>query len=1085
MGQNIYSQDARLTLKLNNVSVEQILDEIEKQSECYFALSQKLVDINREVSISVDNKSINETLDLLFKDTEITYVIMDRQIVLSSREILESKTPTFQGSVVSGQVLDENGVSIPGANVLIKGTSEGTITDLDGIFNLHVPDGYNVIVISYVGMRTSEINISGLTNIRVVLREDILGLDEVIVIGYGSAKKSDLSSSIVSLKGESLVRMTTGNAGDALRGKAAGVQVISSSSEPGGVSKVLIRGITTNQETNPLIVLDGIPLSAGTNLNFLNTNDIESLQVLKDASASSIYGSRGSNGVILVTTKRGKIGQNLISLDVSYGLQNLKEIKTANATEYVETVNLRRTNDGLPEKYPNTEEFSTSTNWWDKVVVNNAPITKIDLLLNSGTENLKVSGNFGYFKQKSNYTKGYWERVSARLNVDYKFNEKFTFRQDFSPRLEITEKTPDLFWAVLRIDPITNVYLPEKEQAGLNEFSIYERSQNTVWNPVGTAARLFDKSYLYGLFSNTQLIFKPIEGLEVSSQFGIDLLSRRNDIFHPEFFIDSQERNEVNSVSSQYNSQFNWVWNNTINYRKLLNKHALNILGGIILEKTTSNYLLGLRDDLPGQQEELRYLDAASGDYFKAAGNEFVGSIFSVIGRFMYNYDKRYFLTAAIRRDGSSKFSKDNRWGTFPSFAASWDIAQENFFNVEFINSLRLKAGYGQVGNQAIPINGRYFLVEDDSYVLGGERVVTNYLSEFGNENLKWETVEDYNIGLVGTLFKNQLSFTLERYIKNSTDLLFPVALPLYTGVPSLVWQNVGNFRSTGWDLAFIYASHAGDFRYNTSLTFSLNESIVEELAPGNDVLLSQQKSELGNRYLKISRVGEVVGLFYGFETDGVFHNLDEVNSYVDEKGNLIQPNAQPGDLKFVDQNNDGFITDEGDLTIIGNPFPDVITGLNVDLNYKGWDFFMEWYGSFGNDVLNYARLFRYSGFQDWNVMPGAIENVWSPENPNSNIPRLSYRDLNGNYSKPSDFLIENGSYVRLKILQLGYTLNINNIRKLRFFISGQNLLTITNYSGFDPERMQGSGSVIDNYGVDYASYPTARTYLAGLNISF
>lgn len=1085
LGVTTYSQKTELALDLKDVTVEQVLDEIESQSEYYFALSKKLVDINRVVDIKVEKKSINEILDELFKDTDIDYVILDRQIVLSSSEILGKRPSIEQARIINGIVKDESGNGIPGANVVLKGTTVGTITNLDGTFRLEVPDGYNILVISFVGMPTTEVDISGLAEVEVTMKEDILGLDEVIVIGYGTAKKSDLSSSIVSLKGESLNIMMSGKTGDVISGKVAGVQVISSNGEPGSASKVIIRGITTNQGTDPLIVVDGIPLSAGTDLNFLNTSDIENLQVLKDASATSIYGARGSNGVILVTTKRGKIGAKLISGNVSYGFQNLKKIETADATVYAEMINIRRTNDGIIEKYSDPEEFGTGTNWLDELIVSYAPITKLDLMMNSGTENLKVSGTFGYFKQRSNYDKGYWEKISSRINVDYKFSDWFTLRQDLSPRLEFTEKTPDLFYAAIRIDPITSVYLPDEEQEGRNEFSIYDRSLNTVWNPVAQVARLFNTNRLYGLFSNTQMIIEPFNGLEFNSQYGIDLNTNRQDVFQPEFFIDSQEQNQSNSVSVQYYSKFDWVWNNTVVYRTLLGKHSVNVLGGVVWESARSNYLYGSRNDLPGQNEELRYLDAATGNSIGAAGNEYVSSIFSVIGRVMYNYDKRYFLTASVRRDGSSKFSAANRWGTFPSIAGSWDIAKEDFFRVSFINSLRLKAGYGQVGNQEIPASGRFYVVDDDSYVFGGERVVTNYLSEFGNESLKWETVEDYNVGLVGALFGNKISFTLEKYIKRSKDLLFPVSLPYYTGVPSLVWQNVGNFKSSGWDFALDFANHSGNFRYNAGITISINESIVEKIAPGNDIILSQLRSELGNRYLKISMLGKPPGLLYGFESDGVFHSIDEVNDYVDEEGNLIQPNAQPGDLKFIDQNNDGKITDSGDLTVIGNPFPDLIAGLNFNLKYKNWDLFMEWYGSFGNDVLNYSKLFRYSGFQDFNTAPDVLVKTWSPENPNSEIPRLSYRDLNGNYNKPSTFMVEKGSYARLKILQLGYTLKINKINNFRIFLSVQNLLTITNYSGFDPEVMKASGSVLENYGLDFASYPTPRTCLLGINISF
>ncbi len=993
-----------------------------------------------------------------------------------------------QSKSVSGSVKDSDGHPLPGVTVVIKGTTKGTISDTDGRYHISDVPETATLVFSFVGMETQEVRVGSQGVINVTLSASAIGLEEVVAIGYGTVKKSDLTSSITTVKGGELSKMTTGNSAEALQGKAAGVQIVQSGGHPGAAPKIIIRGVTTNQGTDPLIVLDGIPLGSGTNLNFLNPNDIESMQILKDASATSIYGSRGSNGVILVTTKRGKVGEALITANASFGLMHMPEIESANATEYAKVVNARRTNDGASPLYDNPDALGAGTNWWSEVLNSTAPIANIDLGVSGGKEGLTFSGNLGYFNQKSHYTKGYYEKLTGRFNIDYKINEKLTFKQDISPRIQRSEPTPNLLWNILRIDPITEVYKPQEEQEGLEKYDIYSRSANAVPNPVAAVERQFNKSNLFQFFSNSTLSYKPIPGLTLSTQFGLDITNWRNDRFSPKYFIDPQEQNEVNKVFRQMSNQTNWVSNNTINYQTEIAKHSINVLGGVVLEKFRYNYLSGSRENVPLQNEELYYLDAAMGEGISANGNESVNSLFSLLGRVVYNYDRRYYLTAALRRDGSSRFPKENKWGTFPSISFSWDVSQEHFFNVSSINSLRLKLGYGQVGNQEVPNNGRFFAVNDGNYALGGIRVPTAFLSQFGNEALKWETVEDLNFGIEGAVLDNKLSFSIERFQKKSKDLLFPVKLPQYTGLPSNVWQNIGNFKSDGWDANIAYRSEIKDFTYHVALTFSTNKSIVERLAPGNDVLYGQKRADLGNRFLKISEVGEVVGLLYGYETDGIFNNQAELDAHVNADGDPIQADAQLGDIKFIDQaDEDGMrdgVIDDNDMRSIGNPFPDFVAGLNVDLSYKNWDFNMQWYGTFGNDVFNYTTVFRHSGTQDVNVAPGTLDRVWSENNTGSNVPRLTMQDLNGNYQVPSDYFIEDGSYFRLKNLQIGYSPSISGMKKLRTYISAQNLLTLTKYSGFDPEVLSGS-DIINGYGIDYAAYAPARTFILGLQLTF
>lgn len=987
---------------------------------------------------------------------------------------------SYAQTQVSGTVKDEIGTLLPSVNVFVKGTTHGTATDFDGNYVIDVPEDA-ILVFSYIGFQTQEIKVSGKQLIDVVLLSDQQALDEVVVIGYGSVSRDKISSSVVTVEGEELTKIAASNPAESLQGKAAGVQVLSGGGNPGASPQILVRGITSNNGTQPLIVLDGVPLAQGTSLNFLNPGDIDSFQILKDASASAIYGSRASNGVVLVTTKRGAEGKALINVDFSQGYQRLKKIDMAGSDEYIQVMNLRRTNDGNAPIY-NAQNYNTSTDWWDETIENYAPLTNVNVRAGGGSEKIKYAASVSYFNQESNYSKGYYEKITARFNTDFKLSNKITIKQDINPRVENYGNTPDQLYNILRIDPLTPVYLPQNERTG-NRYSIYSGSNNQVPNPVGSIARLNNETKFFGFMSNTQFIYEVLKGVTFNSQLGLNINKATQDVFNPSYFITPNDQLQINNVFRRVDENFNYVWNNTINYKNDFGKHYVNLLGGVLFDSQTFNYVSAYRENVPSDENsDLWYIDAATGSGISVGGNEAVETIFSGIFRGIYSYDNRYFLTATIRADESSKFAKGNRLGIFPSISAAWDIDSESFFKVDFVNNLRLKLGYGQIGNQNINRNGQFFAIGTGNYVFGGDRSVTNYLSQFGNPDLQWETVEDKNIGLEVAFLDNAFDFSFEYYEKTSKDLLFNVELPNYTGIPGLVAQNVGSFQSKGWDAQLGYNHKWGDFTMDLDLNVSSNKSRAVELAPGNEQLFGQNREDLGNRYIKITELGSTVGLFYGFKTDGIFQNQTEINSHSSENGQLIQPNAQPGDLKFVDANNDGVLNDE-DLTIIGNPFPDFYGGLTANFGYKNFDFTMQWYGSYGNDVFNYPSTFMYSGTQDVNVAAGTLGKVWTPDNPSAEFPRLTLNDRNGNYQRPSSLFIEDASYLRLRNVQLGYSFKIKGIQKLRVYVSGQNLVTLTKYSGFDPEVSAG-GNVINDFGIDYGRYPVAKTFLMGFNLT-
>lgn len=989
-----------------------------------------------------------------------------------------------QDKVISGQVTSSEGPLI-GVTVIEEGTSNGTVTDLDGNYSLTLEGNNPVITFSYIGYKAQQITYTGQNRIDVSLALDQETLDEVVVIGYGTARQKEITSSVVSVEGEDLNRMVVGNVTETMQGLASGVQVINSGGGPGSAPQILIRGIVTNQGTAPLIVVDGVPLPQGSNLNFLNPADIESFQILKDGSAASIYGTRASNGVVLVTTKRGGEGKANITATASYGVKELEQPAMADAREYAQVMNARQTNDEQPPLY-DISNLQNNTDWWNEVYKDFASVQNYTVQINGGDDRVKYLGSVAYFREDSHLAKGYWQRFSGRFNIDYQVSDRFKIQQDFNPRFENWETTPDQFWGTLSIDPLTPVFLPFDERQGRNEFSIYGRSQNFVWNPVAAVNRTFNDSYFFSFFSNTNLTFNITDHLSVSTRLGLTLGQLRNDVFNPQFVVEPNlEENPESSIQSRFTNNFDYVWNNLVNYDRDFGKHRVGMTAGLVFERNQNNYLFGRRTDVVLNDENFRFLDATTGDGIQAFGNEGANSLQSYLVRVKYNYDDRYFVSGSFRRDGSSRFPVNNRWANFYSFSGAWNVSNESFFNVPGISNLKLKAGFGQVGNQNIPASAFLFLVDNQDFIFGEDkdRVVTNFISQFGNPNLQWETVEDINIGVEAAFFDFKLTVAVDRYTKESKGLLFPTSLPLFTGSPSNIWQNVGSFESKGWDLAVGYQDRIGDWSFNGQLTLNTNESRAVELPPGNDQIFAQRRAEFGNSFLKLTELNRIVGLFYGFETAGIFRNQTEINSHSTERGVLIQPNAVPGDLIFVDQNNDGTIN-EADLTVIGNPFPDFNAGLNLTVGFKKWDLNMQWYGVFGNDVYNYTKTFLTSGQSQRNVQAGLFQEVWSESNPDATIPRLTNLDPNRNFRRSSDYFVEDGSFLRLKNLQIGYNFDVPFASQLRIFVSGQNLLTFTEYTGFDPEVAAGGG-IINGLGIDFGQYPLARTFLMGLNMSF
>ncbi len=910
-----------------------------------------------------------------------------------------AQTITVKGVVTSASDKEP----MIGATVQVKGTGTGTITSIDGDYSLNDVAKDAVLVFSSIGYETQEIKVNGQTVINVVLKDASELLDEVVVIGYGAVKKSDLTSSISTVKGKEITETVTGNAMDALQGKINGVQVTSGGG-PGAQPKVLIRGVTTVNGTDPLYVVDGMPV--GTNINFLNSNDIESMEVLKDASAAAIYGTRASNGVILITTKKGMAGKTNISFNASAGFQTLSKPKMANAAEYKEVFNTRYTNDGGTSIWNDTGATTNpgGTDWWDEVINKTALVQNYSLNISGGSDKLVYNLSMGYYRNNSQYDYGYWDKINARLNTEYTFNKYVKMGFDIAPRVESWDDTPDLFSAAMSMDPTTPIFKPEDQWVD-NEFNNYQRSYNNQeWNPAGSLARQNSHSREMGTIVNTYLQINPIQKLTLRTQFGANAHFRRTDKFTPEFYIDALEQSTLSNVSREMQEWLDWNWTNTATYiTTFAEKHNINVMGGFTAERFAEFQSKASRDDVPNNMDQMQEVNAGTQNQ-KSEGKTAYSTLVSYLGRVMYNYDNRYYLTASIRADGSSRFPKGNKYAIFPSVSASWRIISESFMQDQKIfSNLKLRGGWGRVGNQNIDNDATLTLLGQSDYVFGTApgRVSGTMVSGVGNNLLKWETVEDWNVGVDMSFLDSRLDMTFEYFQKKSSDMLYQKQNIFAIGYPdwnSTVWMNIGSMKASG----------------------------------------------------------------------------------------LVQSNAQPGDIRFKDLNHDG-VLDENDKTWIGNPYPDLMVGLNLGFSYKNIDFTANFYGTFGNDIFNKTKGL-YSGVSGQNVWAGTLQKAWHGEGTSNDIPRLSYNDLNQNYTRVSSFFVEDGSYMRCKLLQVGYTLPKKwlNGTELRLSLSAQNPFTITSYSGMDPERPQigKDGSVIET-GIDGIAYPNPRTFLFGIDLKF
>ena len=968
---------------------------------------------------------------------------------------------------VQGVVKDQTGEAVIGATVMQKGTSNGTVTDFDGNFSLSVP-AEATLTISYIGFATQDVAVGGKTEFQIVLKDDSQILSEVVVVGYGTMRKSDLTGAIGSLGAKDMQDSPVSNIGQAIQGKIAGLQVVDAG-KPGDNVSLKIRGMGSINNCDPLVVIDGVPTDLG--LNNLNMADVERLDVLKDASATAIYGSRGANGVVMITTKKGKDGKGKLSLAANFAIQNAtKTPKLLNASEYAALNNDMMTNAG----------YSTNPEWGTPSSLGKGTDWVDELLRTGYMQNYTLSYSGGNDKAHYYVSGGLLDQSGIVKSVSYR---RFTFQENSDAQV--------LSW--LKFSNNITVSADKKEQGSYDLGNTYKAlpiysvkdsngdwtgpEGNSLWygstkNPIGPTETDKQKTNGYNFLGNLTAEITFTKWLKFRSTFGIDAKFWFADNYTPKYAWKPIATEESSRYKSD-NKSFTYLWDNYFLFDyTFAKKHRVGLMAGTSAQWNKFDYLNAQKNIFAF--ENVHEMDNGQ-EMYAIGGNETEWALFSYMARATYDYDNKYLLTATLRRDGSSRFGRSKRWGMFPSVSVAWRISEESWFKkTNALSDLKIRIGYGVTGSQASVSNYGYLPSYATSvYPLGfwGKEQPALVSSSLANPNIHWEEVAQANIGFDAVLFNSRAILSVDAYIKNTNDMLVKASIPITSGFEdtSTTYTNAGKVRNTGVEVTLHTVNIKGELGWESDLSYTYNKNKIKDLNSDVPYYINQ----VNNSYVTMLQKDYPINVFYGYVTDGVFQNQTEVDVH------SIQPGAEPGDIRFRDLNNDGVINDD-DRTVIGNPNPTHMFSLGNNLTYKGFELSIYLQGVAGNKIFN-ANKIDLTGMSAAYNQTTDVLSRWHGEGTSNYMPRAVFGDPNQN-NRISDRFVENGSYLRLKTISLSYNfpkewLKVLTIENARLTLSCENVATITSYSGFDPE--------VGINGIDLSTYPISRTFNIGLNFNF
>lgn len=1073
----------KVTINTKNAPIAKVFKEIEKQTGYSFVYARQQLVNARPVTVSVVNEDLDIVLQELFEGLPLTYTLSGKYIAVKEKAVMgktaePEATPPPPPLTINGIINDSDGKPMDGVSVVVKSTNKGVTTDKDGRFSIQVPEEGDVLLFSYVGYESQAVSVTKSGELNLMLKPIDAKTEEIIVVGYGGVRKSDVTGSVASVKSKDLTAYPATNAVQALQGRTAGVSVQANNGNPGGGYKIRVRGGTSvNASSDPIFVVDGFPGAI-----LPPPEDIASMEILKDASATAIYGSRGANGVILVTTKRGKSGKARIDFNASYsGQQEINRLDLMNANQFVSYIK---------EINPNYTGGTADTDWQD-LIFTNGNIQNYQLSLSGGTENLHYYVSGAYYDQKGVIVNSSYRRFSINSNLDFNATKWLKIGVNLFTQNTKQEgvRTQEGSGGANGTGVVASAFKFGPDQPVFKADGTYSIAVvgDPHDNPVAVANERENETLADQLQYNLYADFSLMKGLKFKTTYGSFVNDSRDGEFIPTTL--NAGRNVGGDASVNGAKVRNYINENFFTYTtEIKSKHVISAMGGFSYQKFVNETWGGRSQSF--LSNAVSFWNLGGGSVLQPPSSALTESqLASFYGRLNYNFDNKYLLTVNARYDGSSNFSKNNKWAFFPSAAFAWNMGNENFMRgIGLISSFKWRLSYGLTGNQAI---GPYQTLARFSpvfTVLNGVPVNSVRPTTIANNDLKWETTAQSNIGVDIGLLKNRLNVTADYYIATTDDLLFNVQLPQYSGYTTQL-KNIGKIENRGFEFALNTKNLVGKFQWNTDFNIAFNKNKVLELPGGNDIIYAFAPGHMigiGNS-AQILRVGQPVGSFFGWQYNGVY-----------QQGAVFIPGAGfeqvVGGESFRDISGakdangvptlkpDGQLNSD-DRTIIGNPNPDFIWGFNNEFAFSGFDLNIFFQGSQGNDILSYTLLELETG-SGINNQTTNIMNRWTPANTNTNIPKAAA----GRPQRVSSRWIFDGSYARLKNIALGYTLPANissrlHIQRLRVYVSAQNLLTFTNYRGYDPEvNYQGSNL---NAGTDYGSYPNAKAVTAGINVSF
>ena len=1076
---NAHSQNAKVSIRMNNVKLDKILNEIENQTDYLFIYNNQ-VDINKITSVKVKNEAVAQVLDRILSGTGINYELEGTHIILTT-EAIKDLHAQQQAKTVTGTVTDVSGEPIIGANIRIKGTTTGTITDIDGNFSIEAKP-QSVIEVSYIGYLTQETVINNQKSIRFLLKEDTKTLDEVVVIGYGVQKKADLTGSVANINTEKLNTQSNANIGQALQGKIAGVDIVSQGGAPGSGTRIMVRGIGTLNNASPLYIVDGMYMNS---IDHINPNDIASIDVLKDASSAAIYGSRAANGVIIVTTKEGSNteGKPIIDLSVNLGISTAsKFLDMLDAKGWAEVTTIARQAIGKPALDMATDLANKPDNDWQDIMFRPALMQNYNLAVKGGGKYSTYYTGLGYFNQDGIVKGTNYQRYNIQSKNDYKrgiFSAGTNLIISFSHDKPLhQELRGGMIGTILQSVPTLEKYDDTREGG-------YGGTYGDVVNIPHPLAIIDDNimdryNENVKIFANLYAQIELFKGLKYKLNLTPDFSFERYKNYLNKYDF-GLATNSITQLTERQRRRRNILVENLLTFDRTFGEHKISALAGYTYQDSRFRHIQAYGEGLPQGLEEI---DAATTNRSNE-GNSWRSVLTSILGRVFYSYQNKYLFTATIRRDGSSKFGKNNRYGYFPSFSLGWNVAEEKFMeNVHWLDQLKLRGGYGVLGNQEID-NYQYSstITTGINYPDGNGGLLQGaFPKNFANPDIKWEETAMTNVGIDFMAFNNRLSLTADYYVKNTKDILLTVPIPISSGGANDPIRNAGKIRNNGFEFNLGWMDQPNpDISYGINLIGSFNKNKV--IAMGSESGSIKGGSTNQNITTSETKAGYPIGGYWLISTAGYFNSQEEVDAYAKD-GKKIQPAAEPGDIKFVDANNDGVINDD-DRVFQGSPFPDFTFALNGNMRYKNFDLSIGLQGVLGNKIYNATRQTLEDVTKGSNFLASCLD-YWTPENKNASHPRLTWDDPNRNTRAESDRYLENGSYLRLRSVQLGYTFPQTwfkgAIQHARVYINAENLFTITSYSGYSPDVNADNANYreFDNF-----IYPTNRTFMLGLNVTF